>query len=88
MRIGVVDALDRHLADVGAEELSRQLLCLFWRQAVLGRDLLTVDPLEHEHLLGHVRADHLRHEQLLELGDHPSDELGVVRLLGQVELPA
>ena len=86
MRIGVVDALDRDLPNVGAEELPRQALRVFALQPVIGRHLFAVDPLEHENLLGHVRMNHLRHQQLGEIGDHAADELGVVRLLGQVEL--
>ena len=45
-----------------------------------------MDPFQHEHLLGHVRANYLRDQQLRKVGNRPSDELRVVRLFRQVEL--
>ena len=88
MRVGVVHALDRDLVDVGAKELPRELRGPLGRQAVVGADLRTVDPLQHHRLLGHVRPDHLRHDQALVLADEARDQLGVVRLLEEVELRA
>jgi len=48
MRVGVVDAGLRHLADVRAEKVGCQLRCPLGRQAVAGLELPPVDPLEHE----------------------------------------
>ena len=36
VRVGVVDALERHLADVEAEELARELGRVLRREAVIG----------------------------------------------------
>ena len=88
MRIGVVDAVDRHLPDVGAEEVAREPASLVLREPVSPADLLAVDPLEDEDALRDVRPDHLRDEERRKVGDRGADELGVVRLSGQVELPA
>jgi hypothetical protein len=75
----VADALDRDLADVGAEELPRQVLSLLSREAVLGSHLLPVDALEDEHFFRDVGIDDCRDEQLLEVGDRAADDLHVVR---------
>src|SRR5919204_1215365 len=88
VRVGVVDAVYGHLVDVGAEELARELSGLLGREAVVGADLHAVDPLQHHSLLGHVRPDHLRHDEALVVGDEARDQLGVVRLLEKVELGA
>ena len=88
MRVGVVDALDCHLADVGAEELPRQVLRLLGRQTVLGRHFLPVDALEDENHFRHVRMDDLGDEQLGEVGNRAADDVRVVRFLSEVELGA
>ncbi len=84
--IGVVDALHRHLADVGAEERPGEEACAFGLQPVVRLDLAPVDPLQHEDPFADMRADHLRDHELLVVGDQPRDELRVARLLGEVEL--
>ena len=86
MWVGVVHALHRHLVYVRAEELPRELVCPLRSEPVVGVDLSTVDPLEHEHLFRHVRPDHGGHDELLVLGQEAGDELRVVRLLDEVEL--
>ena len=53
---------------------------------MVGADLAPFNVLEHEHLLGHVRADQLRDDQIRVVADDPADQLGVVSLLGEVEL--
>ncbi len=86
MRIGVVDAVHRDLLDVSAEELPRELLRALAVEAVPVRHLLARDPLLDEDALGHVRMDHIRHDQALVLGHEPGDQLRAVRLLDEVEL--
>ena len=88
MRVRVVHAFDCHLVHVCAEELPGQILRALGREAVVVVDLAAVDALEHEHALGDVRPDHLRHDDVTPLLEHARDELRVVRLLGQVELGA
>jgi hypothetical protein len=88
VRVGVVDAVHRDLLDVGAEQLPREPLRILLRQRVGLGDLLAVDPLEHEHALGHVWVDHLGHDEVLVLGHEPRDQLRAVRLLDEVELVA
>ena len=70
------------------EELARERGRLLGREAVVGPDLDAVDPLQHRRLLGHVRPDHLRHDEPPIVGDEARDQLGVVRLLAEVELRA
>ena len=53
---------------------------------MLGDDLRAVDALEHQHALGHVGPDHLRHDEVVVVGDRAGDQLGVCRLLDEVEL--
>jgi hypothetical protein len=88
VRIGVVDALHGHLMHVGAEELARQLSRALSAEPVVGVDLAPCDALEHQHSLRHVRPDHRRHDEILVLAHEACDELGVVRLLDEVELAA
>ena len=88
MRVGVVDAGLRHLADVGAEEVGCELRRPLGRQAVAGVELAAVDPLEHEQPLGHVGPDHLRHDEIVVVLELRGDQLGVVGLLDEVELGA
>ena len=88
MGIGVVNAFDGHLPDVGAEERSRETLRLFAGEPVLRRHLLAVDPLEDEHRLGDVGLGDLRHQELGKVGDGTPDELRVVGFLRQIELGA
>ena len=59
VRIGVVEALDGHLADVRAEECARELRRTLLRQRVTEIDAFALDELQHHHLLGHERVDHL-----------------------------
>jgi hypothetical protein len=54
VRISVIHAFDGDLVDVGAEELSRELLRALRREAVICVDLATLNPLEHEHSFRHV----------------------------------
>ena len=75
VRIGVVDAVDGDLLDVGAEELAREHRCTLWIEAMVARHALAGDPLLHEHLLGHVWMDHRRHDQVLGVGDDARDQL-------------
>jgi len=88
VRIGVVEALARDLVDVRAEELAGELGGAFRLEPVAGGDLLALDVLEHQHLLGHVRVDHLRHDQVVVVLEQAGDQLRVVRLLAEVELAA
>ena len=88
MRVGVVNAGEGDLPDVGAEEVAGKALGPFMRKPVPRDDLLAVDPLQDEHALGHVRPDHLRHDQILEVLEETGDQLGVARLLDEVELCA
>ena len=87
VRIGVVEALDGHLADVRAEERACELRGTLLRQRVAEIDAFALDELQHHHLLGHERVDHLRDEEVVAVVvDHLGDQLRVVRLLAEVEL--
>ena len=86
MRVGVVDARLRDLPDIGAEKVGGELLGPVGREPVVEVQLAAVDPLEHEHALGHVRMDHLRHDEVVVVLQLLRDQLGVVRLLDEVEL--
>jgi hypothetical protein len=88
VRVGVVDAVDRDLLRVGAEELPREHLRALAIEAVPRDHLLADDPLLDENTLRHVWMDHVRHDQVLVLGDELRDQLGAVRLLDEVELRA
>ena len=88
VRVGVVDTGQGDLPDVGAEEVAGEGLGSLVREPMLRRDLLAVDPLQDERALGHVRPDHLRHDQVLEVLEEPGDQLRVARLLLEVELRA
>ena len=88
VRVGVVDAGQGDLPDVGAEEVAGKALGPLMSKPVPRRHLLAVDALQHEHALGHVRPDHLRHDQVLEVVEETGDQLGVARLLDEVELRA
>ena len=88
VRIGVVDAVHRDLLHVGAEELPGEHLRPLGLEAVLCRHLHALDPLLDEDALGHVRVDHIRHDEVLVLRDELRDQLGAVRLLDEVELGA
>lgn len=87
VRIGVVRTLHRHLAHVCAEELARELLRSSSGEAVIRSDLLSLDPLEHEHPLGYVGPEALRDNEILVVGEKARDHLGVVRFLDEVEFP-
>ena len=86
MRVGVVDAGLRDLPDVGAEEVGGEPFGPLVWEAVVGAQLAAVDPLEDEHALGHVGPDHLRDDEVVVLLQLARDQLGVVRLLDEVEL--
>ena len=86
MRIGVVDAVHGDLLHVGAEELPGQHLRTLGLESVLCRHLHALDPLLDEDALGHVRVDHIRHDEVLVLRGELRDQLGAVRLLDEVEL--
>jgi hypothetical protein len=86
VRVGVVEALGRDLADVGAEELAGQRPRLLGLDVHVRLDLYAVEPLEHEHVLTHVRMDHPGYVQELEVGDQAGDQLRVVRFLDEVQL--
>ena len=88
MWIGVVDALDGDLTDVGTEELARELVGAVRGETVAGVHLPAVDALEHEHLFRHVGTNHLRHHKLVVVLQQLRDELGVTCLLDEVELGA
>jgi len=88
VRVGVVEPLDRHLAHVRAEELAGEVLRPLRLQTVVGVDLRAVDLLEDEHLLPDERVNHLRHDEVVGVGEHRGDQLGIVRLLAEVELAA
>jgi hypothetical protein len=88
VRVGVVDAVERDLTDVGAEEIAREPLGLLLLEAVVGGYLLAVDPLEHEHPLGDVRPDNLGHDEVVVLLDRPRYQLCVRGLFHEVELAA
>jgi hypothetical protein len=88
VRVGVVEALGRDLADVGAEELAGQRPRLLGLDVHVRLDLHAVEPLEHEHVLAHVRMDHPGYVQELEVGDQAGDQLRVVRFLDEVQLGA
>ena len=88
VRVGVVDALDDDLEHVGAEKLAREEGGALRVEPVPRLDPAPVDPLEDERALGHVRLDHARHDERLEPLHERSDQLRVVRLLDEVELPA
>ena len=88
VRVRVVDAVDRDLVDVRFEELARELMCPLGGEAVIAFDLAPLDALEHEHLLADERPDHLGDDEILVLGEHAGDHVGVVRLLDEVELAA
>ena len=51
-------------------------------------ELAAVDSLEHEQPLGHVRPDHLRHDEVVVVLEVLADQLGVAGLLDEVELGA
>ena len=88
MRVGVVDALDGHLADVGAEELARELGGALRAEPVR---VVTFSPSIRSSTstrsvtYGRITCGH---DELLVLRDEPRDQLGVVRLLLEVELAA
>ena len=84
----MVDALDDDLEHVGAEELARQEGGALRVEPVPRLDPAPVDQLEDERALGHVRMDHARDDERLESLHERSDQLRVVRLLDEVELPA
>ena len=86
--VGVVDALARHLVYVRPEELPGEELCALRLEPVVGAELLAVNPLQDEHVLCHVRTDDCGHDQVVVLLDEPCDQLGVRRLLLEVELGA
>ena len=81
VRVGVVDAVPGDLLHVSAEELACDLLSRLRVEAVVWRDLFAVDPLEHEHALGHIRMDHFGYDEVLVVGHEPRDQLGAVGLL-------
>jgi hypothetical protein len=66
MRVGVVDALDHDLEDVGAEELAREEGSPFRLEPVARLDLVTRDQLEDERALGDVGSDHAWYDEPVE----------------------
>src|SRR5439155_309866 len=86
MRIGVVSAFDSDLPDVRAKELARKLLRALTSEPVVGIHLPSLDPLEHEHSLGHIRSDHLGDDEVLVVGQEGGDHFCVVCFLDEVEL--
>ena len=88
MGIGVIDARHGDLVDVRAEEGAGELARSLLRETVIRAHLAAVNPLQHEHALGHVWPDHLGDDELFVVGDESGDQLGVVRLLAEVELRA
>ena len=88
VRVGVVDAFTRNLVDIRAEELSRKRLGSFLLETVPGAELLALDPLDDEDLLGHIGPHDSRHDQVLVAIDEPTDQLGVRSLLAKIELGA
>jgi len=81
----VVDAFRRHLPDVAAE-LSGQHSRPLGTQPVIRPHTLPLDVLENEHLLCHVRLDHLGDDEVRLVGDQSRDQRRVVGLLREVEL--
>ena len=88
MRVGVVDAGDRDLMNVGAEERPREVDGALLGEAVVRVELAPVDPFEDQHALADVRAHDLRHDEVLELRDEARDQLRVVGLVTEVQLRA
>jgi len=88
MRIGVVDALDHDLEDVGAKELAREVGSTLRLEPVCRLDLRACDQLEHQRALGHIGADDARNHEPVESLELVSHELRVVRLLNEVEFRA
>ena len=82
----MVDALGRDLTDVGAEEPACEIGGALIIQPMVVPDAPALDVLENEHLLGRVRVHDLGHEQVRVVGERAADELGVVRLLREVQL--
>jgi len=86
VRIGVVDAVHGDLLDVGVKELTCERLGMLGLEAVRLGHPLSVDSLEDEYALGHVRLDHLRHDQVLEIAHETGDHCGAVGFFDEVEL--
>ena len=55
---------------------------------MVGVHLLSLDPLEHEYTLRHVRLDHLRDDEVFIVGQESLDHFGVGCFLDEVELRA
>jgi hypothetical protein len=86
MGVGVVEAFRRDLTDVVAKELTRKPGGVLGLEPMIRPDLAPLDVLEDEHLFGDVGPDDLGDGEVRVIADDPSDQLGVVRFLVEVEL--